>query len=261
MSRYDFRTPRLFVTSALEQRANVVLDKGQANYLTNVLRLDPGDSVLVFNGRDGEWRAELQREGRRSVALAVAEQTRPQHEPCDLHYMFAPLKHARLDYMVQKAVELGVSRLQPVTTRHTQAARVNLERMRANAIEAAEQCGILSVPKVDEPQPLAAILDGWTAQEGSRRIIFCDEAGGGADPVSILSALPRSPLALLIGPEGGFSAAERERLRALSFVTAIPLGPRIMRADTAAVAALALVQATQGDWRNEPPRPYSPAKK
>jgi 16S rRNA (uracil1498-N3)-methyltransferase len=246
MSRYDFRTPRLFVTSALEQRANVVLDKGQANYLTNVLRLDPGDSVLVFNGRDGEWRAELQREGRRSVALAVAEQTRPQHEPCDLHYMFAPLKHARLDYMVQKAVELGVSRLQPVTTRHTQAARVNLERMRANAIEAAEQCGILSIAEVDEAIPLPKALDGLT---GGRVLIFCDEEADTRDPVAALSPIPKyTPLAVLIGPEGGFAEEERALLLKHPSVVRLALGPRILRADTAAVAALTLVQAVLGDW-------------
>jgi 16S rRNA (uracil1498-N3)-methyltransferase len=246
MSRYDFRTPRLFVTSALEQRANVVLDKGQANYLTNVLRLDPGDSVLVFNGRDGEWRAELQREGRRSVALAVAEQTRPQHEPCDLHYMFAPLKHARLDYMVQKAVELGVSRLQPVTTRHTQAARVNLERMRANAIEAAEQCGILSIAEVDEAIPLPKALDGLT---GGRVLIFCDEDADTRDPVAALSPIPKgTSLAVLIGPEGGFAEEERALLLKHPAVVRLALGPRILRADTAAVAALTLVQAVVGDW-------------
>jgi 16S rRNA (uracil1498-N3)-methyltransferase len=246
MSRYDFRTPRLFVTSALEQRANVVLDKGQANYLTNVLRLDPGDSVLVFNGRDGEWRAELQREGRRSVALAVAEQTRPQHEPCDLHYMFAPLKHARLDYMVQKAVELGVSRLQPVTTRHTQAARVNLDRMRANAIEAAEQCGILSIAEVDEAIPLPKALDGLT---GGRVLIFCDEDADTRDPVAALSPIPKgTPLAVLIGPEGGFAEEERALLLKHPAVVRLALGPRILRADTAAVAALTLVQAVVGDW-------------
>jgi 16S rRNA (uracil1498-N3)-methyltransferase len=257
----DISSQRLFLRSSLREGAEVALDRGQANYLVNVLRLPAGAEVRVFNGADGEWQAELVAEGKKNHKLVVKEQTRAQPAASDLHYLFAPLKHARLDYMVEKATEMGAGRLRPVLTQHTQTTRLNLERVEANAIEAAEQCGILSVPAIDEPRPLAAILDGWTAQEGSRRIIFCDEAGGGADPVSILSALPRSPLALLIGPEGGFSAAERERLRALPFVTAIPLGPRIMRADTAAVAALALVQATQGDWRNEPPRPYSPAKK
>ena len=246
MSRYDFRTPRLYVAPALDRDVSVPLDKGQANYLTNVLRLDPGDPVLVFNGRDGEWRAQVQREGRKSVALAVTEQTRPQHAPCDLHYLFAPLKHARLDYMVQKAVELGVSRLQPVTTRHSQAARVNIERMRANAIEAAEQCGVLRVPTVGEPLKLEAALAAWNPR---RKLIFCDEAADLASPLAALSGVGDMPLAVLIGPEGGFDGAERTLLRGHPSTLAISLGPRIMRADTAAVAALALVNAALGDWR------------
>jgi 16S rRNA (uracil1498-N3)-methyltransferase len=247
MPRYDFRTPRLFVAPALDRGASVPLDRAQANYLANVLRLDPGDPVLVFNGRDGEWRAELQREGKKSVALAVAEQTRPQHGACDLHYLFAPLKHARLDYMVQKAVELGVSRLQPVTTRHTQAARVNVERMRANAIEAAEQCGILTIAEVDDAIPLAKALDGMT---GARMLIFCDEDADTRDPVAALSHIAKgTPLAVLVGPEGGFAEEERALLLKHPNVVRLALGPRILRADTAAVAALTLVQAVIGDWR------------
>jgi 16S rRNA (uracil1498-N3)-methyltransferase len=245
MSRYDFRTPRLFVAPVLEQGASVPLDKAQSNYLTNVLRLEPGDSVLVFNGQDGEWRAELQREGKKTVALAVVEQTRPQHGACDLHYLFAPLKHARLDYMVQKAVELGVSQLQPVTTRHTQAARVNVERMRANAIEAAEQCGILTVAGVGDAIPLAKALDGLNG----RILIFCDEDADTRDPVAALSHIARgAPLAVLIGPEGGFADEERAVLLKHPDVVRLALGPRILRADTAAVAALTLVQAVAGDW-------------
>jgi 16S rRNA (uracil1498-N3)-methyltransferase len=256
----DISSQRLYLRALLAAGAEVALERGQANYLVNVLRLPAGAEVRVFNGVDGEWRAELVAEGKKSHKLLVKSQTRAQPAAPDLHYLFAPLKHARLDYMVEKATEMGAGRLRPVLTQHTQATRLNLERMEANAIEAAEQCGILSIPTIDEPQPLATVLGGWATAEGSRRIIFCDEAGAGADPVSILSALPRSPIAVLIGPEGGFSAAERERLQALPFVTAIPLGPRIMRADTAAIAALALIQAILGDWRNEPPRPYSPAK-
>ena len=245
MSRYDFRTPRLFVAPALEQGASVPLDKGQSNYLTNVLRLEPGDSVLVFNGQDGEWRAELQREGKKTVALAVAEQTRPQHGACDLHYLFAPLKHARLDYMVQKAVELGVSQLQPVTTRHTQAARVNVERMRANAVEAAEQCGILTIAGVGDAIPLGKAIDGLNG----RVLIFCDEDADTRDPVAALSHLARgTPLAVLIGPEGGFADEERAMLLKHPDVVRLALGPRILRADTAAVAALTLVQTVVGDW-------------
>ena len=245
MSRYDFRTPRLFVAPDLDRGASVPLDKGQANYLTNVLRLEPGDPVLVFNGRDGEWRAQLRRGGKKSVTLAVVEQTRPQHAPCDLHYLFAPLKHARLDYMVQKAVELGVSRLQPVTTRHTQAARVNAERIRANAIEAAEQCGILTIAETGDVMPLAKALDAMSG----RVLIFCDEDAEIHDPVAALSPMAKgTPLAVLIGPEGGFAEDERALLLGQPSVIRLSLGPRILRADTAAVAALTLVQAVVGDW-------------
>jgi 16S rRNA (uracil1498-N3)-methyltransferase len=245
----DFASTRLFVDAALAAGAAVPLDARQANYLVNVLRLGEGDHVLVFNGRDGEWRAALQATGRKAWQLVAGERTRPQPPHPDLHYLFAPLKHARLDYMVEKAVEMGAGRLTPVITRHTQVTRVNLERMRANAIEAAEQCGILALPLIDAPRPLADVLAGWVAAEGRRRLIFCDEGEAGADPVGTLGKLPPAPLAVLVGPEGGFAEDERARLRAAPFVTAISLGPRILRADTAAVAALAVVQAVLGDWR------------
>lgn len=248
--RHDFNAPRLFLRADLAEGARVALDHGQGNYLVNVLRLADGDAILVFNGRDGEWRATLVSESRKSHALVIGERVRPQPPPSGLHYLFAPLKQARLDYMVEKAVEMGAGRLRPVLTQHGQVTRINPERMEANAIEAAEQCGILSVPVIDPPHQLQRLLDSWADSEGSRRIIFCDEGHPGDDPLAILLALPPSPLAVLIGPEGGFSAAERAVLHALPFVTAIPLGPRILRADTAAVAALALVQAARGDWRN-----------
>ena len=163
-----------------------------------------------------------------------------------MHYLFAPLKHTRLDYMVQKATEMGVAHLQPVLTHHTIAARVNLERMRANAIEAAEQCGVLRVPTVGEPLKLEAALSAW---DPKRTLIFCDEAADVANPLAALSAIEGAPLAVLIGPEGGFDPAERALLHEKPFALPISLGPRIMRADTAAVAALALVNATLGDWR------------
>ena len=245
----DFNAPRLYLRASLSAGAQVELDRGQANYLVNVLRMGGGDALLVFNGRDGEWRAALHLEGRRSQTLIIGEPTRPQPPDPDLHYLFAPLKHARLDYMVEKAVEMGVGRLRPVTTQHTQVTRLNLERMEANAIEAAEQCGILSIPAIDELVALRVLLDQWPDSDAGRRILFCDEGEAGGDPLAILARLDPSPLAVLVGPEGGFSVEERERLRAASFVTAIPLGPRILRADTAAVAALALVQAALGDWR------------
>ncbi|ODN71697.1 16S rRNA (uracil(1498)-N(3))-methyltransferase [Methylobrevis pamukkalensis] len=249
MAHSDFRTPRLFVTADLAPGMAVPLEREQANYLLNVLRLADGAAVLVFNGRDGEFRTRIAVHGKRAAALVPEERSRPQPADPDLLYLFAPLKHARLDYMVQKAVEMGVGRMRPVMTRHTQASRVNLDRMRANVIEAAEQCGVLHVPPVEDDIALDRLLAGWEAAEPGRRLLFCDEAEDTTDPVPALQALGPGPLALLIGPEGGFSADERRGLRALPYVTAIPLGPRILRADTAAVAALAVIQATIGDWR------------
>jgi 16S rRNA (uracil1498-N3)-methyltransferase len=250
MARYDFRTPRLFVEAALAPGAAVPLEPAQANYLCNVLRLSAGDGVLAFNGRDGEWRAELDRQGKKAAALRITGLSRPQEPSTDLHYLFAPLKHARLDYMVQKAVELGVSCLQPVTTRHTQMSRVNLERMRANAIEAAEQCGILTIPEIAAPLSLDRLL---TDMEADRLVIFCDEDAETRDPVEALSAHRKDgampPLAVLIGPEGGFAEEERALLLRRKNVLRLALGPRILRADTAAVAALAIVQSVLGDWR------------
>jgi len=249
MPGYDFRTPRLFVDTPLTAVGTVALDRMQTNYLCNVLRLSLDDPVLVFNGRDGEWLCALDRRARKSAMLIVRERAREQTQPNDLHYLFAPLKHARLDYMVQKAVELGVSRLQPAITRHTQATRVNLERMTANAIEAAEQCGILSIPEIAEPSPLDTVVAGLDA---GRILIFCDERADNTDPVEALSALrtaARPSLAVLIGPEGGFTEEERERLLRRPHIVRLALGPRVLRADTAAVAALTLVQSVLGDWR------------
>jgi 16S rRNA (uracil1498-N3)-methyltransferase len=262
LPRYDFRSPRLYVEDALAPGAEIALGKSPAHYLRNVLRLKPGDGVLVFNGRDGEFRATVA-DGKRA-ALLLGEQARKQTAPSDLHYLFAPLKHERLDYMVQKAVEMGVSRLQPVLTRHTQVQRVNLARMRANAIEAAEQCGILSIPEVAEPTTFGRAM---AARKLDRLLVFCDEEAEVKDPVAALSAarpapaalLPLTmggatgtaaqPIALLIGPEGGFSEEERAALLKLPNIVRLSLGPRILRADTAAVAALALIQAVLGDGR------------
>jgi 16S rRNA (uracil1498-N3)-methyltransferase len=252
MPRYDFRTPRLFVEAPLRAGEAVGLDAGQANYLVNVLRLKPGSEILVFNGRDGEWRARLAAAGKKSVTLAPTEKAREQTEAGDLHYLFAPLKHARLDYMVQKAVEMGASRLQPVMTRHTQAERVNLARMRANAVEAAEQCGILNVPEIAEPVKLDAFIRAWRPE---RVLVFCDEDADVKDPVAALSSARGGgltgpmPVSVLIGPEGGFAEEERAALGTLPNVVRLALGPRILRADTAAVAALAVIQAVLGDWR------------
>src|SRR3954470_18298316 len=241
----DFRSPRLFVDADLAAGASIALDRNQSNYLGNVLRLSAGGTILVFNGRDGEWQATVA--GRkRPDRLEPIAQTRPQDRLPDLHYVFAPLKHARLDYMVQKAVEMGASTLQPVLTRFTQVARVNGERMRANVVEAAEQCGILSLAAVAEPVP----LERWLSQrEDRRRLIFCDEAAETANPVTALQAEAVSDgIDVLIGPEGGFAEQERALLLRQPRILRLPLGPRILRADTAAVAALALVQAVLGDW-------------
>ena len=246
MPEIDFRAPRLFIDTALRPGAVAVLDRDQSNYLGNVLRLASGDSILIFNGRDGEWLAELA--GRkRPESLTTVKQTRPQDVLPDLIYAFAPLKHARLDYMVQKAVEMGAARLQPVLTRFTQVARVNGERMRANVIEAAEQCGILSVAEVAEPMPLERFL---AARDAERLLIFCDEAAEVADPLRTLAqGTANDGIDVLIGPEGGFAEEERTLLMRQARTLRLSLGPRILRADTAAVAALALVQATLGDWR------------
>lgn len=236
---------RLFVEMPLAAGTGVECTPAQANYLGNVMRLAVGDRLLVFNGRDGEWLARLAMAKKGRCVLAAEEQTRAQNGGPDIHYLFAPLKKARLDYMVQKAAELGVSLLQPVITRRTVAERIKSERMRANAIEAAEQCGILRLPEVCEPEKLGSVLKDWP--EG-RVLIVADEAAPIASPLEVLGGLPKGPAALLIGPEGGFDPTERETLRALPFVHAISLGPRIMRADTAAVAALALINAVLGDW-------------
>lgn len=246
MAIRDLTSERLFVDCPLAAGARVPLSEDQAHYLLNVLRMTAGALVLVFNGRDGEWQAEVADVKKRSAVLIVAHQTRPQLDGPNIDYLFAPLKRSRLDYMVQKAVEMGVARLAPVLTRRTVAERVNLERMRANAIEAAEQCGVLRVPDICVPLPLDKVLAGWDA---SRRLIFCDEDASLKDPVATLDAITPGPLAVLIGPEGGFDPSERAVLHAQPYVTAMSLGPRIMRADTAAVAALALVNARLGDWR------------
>ena len=246
MPDYDFSAPRLYVDAPLNEGQAVPLQRDQSNYLGNVLRLAAGDAVLVFNGRDGEWQAEIV--GRkRPDGVIIRARTRPQDHLADLTYAFAPLKHARLDYMVQKAVEMGASRLQPVLTRHTQVSRINGERMRANVVEAAEQCGILSLAEVKDPMPLERFL-GQRAPE--RLLVFCDEAAELADPVAALKAVdgPPAGIDLLIGPEGGFAEEERGLLLRQPRLLRLALGPRILRADTAAVAALAVIQSTIGDW-------------
>lgn len=246
MAKYDFRAPRLYLDTPIAASQELKLRPEQAHYLRHVLRLVPGSMVLAFNGRDGEWQARLVADGKRDAALRTEKQIRLQPETRGPVYAFAPLKHARLDYVVQKAVEMGASRLSPVLTQHTQVNRMNVERMRSNAVEAAEQCGILALPQIDEPQSLDRFLDSL---ESGRVLVFCDEGEAERSPVDALAPVKDRAIALLVGPEGGFSEDERAVLRARENVIALSLGPRILRADTAAVAALALVQSVCGDWR------------
>jgi 16S rRNA (uracil1498-N3)-methyltransferase len=222
-----------------------VLAQEQGHYLVHVLRQVSGDAVALFNGRDGEWLGYLTTITKKSVHVRLERRTADVQAPPDIDYLFAPLKHARLDYMVQKATELGARRLRPVITLRTIAERVNLDRMKSNAVEAAEQCNLVFVPEVLEPLPLAKVLANW---DTSRRLIYCDETASVTNPVEALKNIS-PPAAVLVGPEGGFTLEERAHLKSLTFVTAISLGPRIMRADTVAIAALAVVQATIGDWK------------
>ncbi|EJK80111.1 16S rRNA (uracil(1498)-N(3))-methyltransferase [Agrobacterium sp. SHOUNA12C] len=243
--RANFRMQRLFVVSDIKANAGIEADQEQFNYLANVLRMEDGAELLIFNGRDGEWKARISFPSRKRILMTPIEETRLQPAPSDLHYLFAPLKVGRLDYLVQKAVEMGAGLLQPVMTQHVQGKITNLDKVRANVIEAAEQCGILDIPDVAEPVKLADLLERWPRE---RRIIYCDEGDAGQNPLPLLAKITEKHLALLVGPEGGFSEEERALLRSLDFVTAIPLGPRILRADTAAVAAMAVIQAAIGDW-------------
>jgi 16S rRNA (uracil1498-N3)-methyltransferase len=235
---------RLFVTDALSLGAQVAPSADQARYLTSVMRLSVGDEVALFNGRDGEWRARVAEVAKRGCLLACVEQTRAQAVGPDLDLVVALVKRNRLETIVEKAAELGARRVRLVVTRRTNADHTNVGRLQAIATEAAEQTGRLDVPQVVEPVKLEKLLDGWDA---SRKLMFCDE-GGEAKPA--LEALGGDgPWAVLIGPEGGFAPEERERLRGLAFVTPVSLGPRILRADTAAISALTLWQAALGDWR------------
>src|SRR5271157_562965 len=249
MARTDFRTPRLCVTAPLAEGEMVKLTPEQTNYLVNVLRLREGARVLAFNGRDGEFAAALAGLSRKGLSLVVGAQTRPQETPPDVDFLFAPLKHARLDYVAQKAVEMGARRLRPIVTRRTQVSRLNIERLSANAIEACEQCGVIWTPEVVAPEPLERALAGWPAE---RLLVFCDEEAPQAGPLDALSsATTNGGVGLMIGPEGGFDEGERAAILAVPGVVRLSLGPRVLRADTAAVAALTLIQATLGDW----PRP------
>jgi len=249
----DRRPPRLYLTARLAPGAEFAPEAGQAHYLRSVLRLGAGAAVAAFNETDGEWLCRVAEIGKGGARLTVERQLRPaepEREP-DLWLVFAPIKRARLDWMVEKATELGVSALLPVWTVRTQVGRVNLERLRAHAIEAAEQSERLSVPELRAPEPLERILAAWPA---GRRLMMCDESGAGAPISEAAAKLPPGPMALFVGPEGGFDETELDAVGKLSFVTRIGLGPRVLRAETAALAAVGVFQAIAGDWRRIRPR-------
>ncbi len=246
MPRTHAALPRLHVEHDLAAGGQLTLGKEQSLYLAAVLRKTVGDEVVLFNGRDGAWLARLSSDAKKSVGLELMEQIAAQTPKSDLWYGFAPLKTERLDYVIQKAVEMGAGTIQPVITRFTQVSRLKHERLVANAIEAAEQCEVLSVPAVEHEVTLERLLDSWPAE---RTLILADEGEASSSPVAALERLKGRPVGLLVGPEGGFSDEERARLHGLPHVVPISLGPRILRADTAAVAALAVIQATIGDWR------------
>lgn len=237
-------TPRLFVEAALGEGAEVRIDGGQAHYLLSVMRMKPGDAVRLFDDRSGEWLAVARHMGKRDLILQVTAHLGPREEVPDLWLCAAPIKKGRIDWVAEKACELGVARLVPVLTRRTIVDRLNLDRLRAHMIEAAEQCGRTALPELAEPAKLAALLRDWSAE---RALFFADEAGGVA-AVEAMAARP-GPAAILIGPEGGFDDAERAAIRALPQAIGVALGPRILRADTAAAAAVALWMAAAGDWR------------
>ncbi|HEY4201047.1 MAG TPA: 16S rRNA (uracil(1498)-N(3))-methyltransferase [Devosiaceae bacterium] len=249
MPRTHASLSRLFVEAPLVRGDSLTLNREQSNYLGAVLRMKVGDEVIVFNGADGAWLGRVTDPNKKAVALELVEETAAQTPPSDLWYGFAPLKSARLDYVVQKATEMGAGLIQPVTTRFTQVHKVNLDKIAANAIEAAEQCEVLSVPRILPEITLERLLAAWPTEQGDRVLLMADEGQASASPVDEITALAGRRIGLLIGPEGGFSDDERVLLAKQPFVVPISLGPRILRADTAAVAALAVVQAIIGDWR------------
>lgn len=232
--------PRLFVATPLAEGASVELDGAQANYLGNVLRLGPGGALLLFDGASGEWQARIVEAARKRMRLSVEHRTREAESVPDVWLAFAPVKRTQTDWLVEKATELGVARLLPVVTQRTIVERVRIDRLQAIAVEAAEQCGRTRLPEIAEPLPLARLLE----QDG-RTLLFADESGG--EPLA--TALAPGPATILTGPEGGFTEAERSAIRARPATVAISLGPRILRAETAALAALAAYMAIAGDWR------------
>jgi len=250
--------PRLFIDAPLAGGAAIPLAREDAHYLINVMRRGEGDTVRVFNGRDGEWSALIAHASRKGAGLSIGEQTRPQQAVPDLWLLFAPVRRTKTELIVEKATELGVSEIAPVVTERTQSDRIKFERLQAITKEAAEQTERLDLPRIRDSQKLGALLDSWPED---RELIFCDESGDEADEIwggargrgqpmmSALASARAGPAAILIGPEGGFAPAERERLRSLDLVVPVTLGPRILRAETAAIAALTIWQSVCGDWR------------
>ncbi|MBK1794558.1 16S rRNA (uracil(1498)-N(3))-methyltransferase [Devosia sp. WQ 349] len=249
MPRSFAQLQRVFVENDLTLGASVEMNKDQSLYLAAVLRKSVGDEVVLFNGRDGAWLCRLTSDSKKHVILQTVEQIAPQSPATDFWYGFAPLKNERLDYVIQKAVEMGASTIQPVMTEYTQVHRLKMERLSANAIEAAEQCEVLNVPEIAPEVTLTRLIETWGEVHGDRILIFADEGEASSSPVQQLTNIAGQKFGLIVGPEGGFSDAEREKLRSLEYVRPISLGPRILRADTAAVAAMAVIQATIGDWR------------
>ncbi len=246
--RVHKKLSRLFVDVPLFAGENIALDMAQSNYLVNVLRKKIADEVILFNGVDGAWRCAIGELNRKKVILNCVEQIAAQVQSFDLWYGFAPLKTGRLDYMVQKATEMGVRSMQPIVTEYTQNRRFKTERMKANIIEAAEQCEILSVPEIQPEMSLKELLNNWKQHHTNRILVFADEAAAASSPQEALKTLKSKAIGLLVGPEGGFSPIERQEILRQDFCMPISLGPRILRADTAAVAAIALIQSTIGDW-------------
>lgn len=240
---------RLYIDGALEPDCTIEVDRDQAHYLFTVMRMTAGARLHVFNGFDGEWEVEVAEAGKKRGVLRALAQTRPQTAPPDIELLFAPIKKARTDFIVEKACELGCARVRPVFTRFTNAERLKPDRLRAHMVEAAEQCGGLSVPELADPAKLGAVLDGWQ----DRTLVFCDEARTAPPLAHALAPLARgTPVSILIGPEGGFAPEEATRLHGMECALPVSLGPRILRADTAAVAAIALMQSVLGDWQVEP---------
>lgn len=243
--RENYTLPRLYVEADLSPGKDIALSKEQAHYLINVLRKHEGDHIRVFNGRDGEWRAEIRSASKRSTALQVTKKLREPQTAPDIWLCFAPVRKHRNTFIIEKATELGVARLMPVVTKRTQFPKLKLGKMRLQIIEAAEQTERLDLPKADVPISLIEMLSGW---DKKRTLIFADETGDAATAQEVLTDL-KGPAAILIGPEGGFDPKERDMLRSKPYITPVSLGPRILRADTAALSLLTLWQAVQGDWR------------